>query len=204
MTEQEAARLLSLIPEVKPLLTRKIADTFGSFSAYFHCDLRTLAPELRAPAKYYHRHRQQMDEQLAAEMRSLLQRKIKLIPLTGDDYPSLLKEIHSPPPLLFVRGDANALSLPQIAIVGRRRASRWSKRNDFPPPWRKAGLPSPAGWRWALTARLTGARLRLERPLPYSVVVWTWSIQGSTPDSTRRLSPGEERLSVSLRREPAR
>ncbi len=45
--------------------------------------------------------------------------------LTPEDscYPSLLREISKPSPLLFVRGDADCLSLPQIAIVGSRNPS---------------------------------------------------------------------------------
>ncbi|HJP38134.1 MAG TPA: DNA-processing protein DprA [Gammaproteobacteria bacterium] len=38
-------------------------------------------------------------------------------------YPPLLREIPSAPPLLFVRGDANILSLPQLSIVGSRSAT---------------------------------------------------------------------------------
>lgn len=39
------------------------------------------------------------------------------------DYPALLKEIHDPPPLLFLQGDVQAFCAPQIAIVGSRRAT---------------------------------------------------------------------------------
>lgn len=38
-------------------------------------------------------------------------------------YPALLREIPDPPPRLFVRGDLDALSLPQLAIVGSRNAT---------------------------------------------------------------------------------
>lgn len=46
-----------------------------------------------------------------------------VLPITHEAYPRLLREIYDPPPLLFVRGDLNALNLPQIAIVGSRSAS---------------------------------------------------------------------------------
>lgn len=38
-------------------------------------------------------------------------------------YPALLREIPAPPPQLFVRGNVDALSLPQMAIVGSRSAT---------------------------------------------------------------------------------
>jgi len=38
-------------------------------------------------------------------------------------YPPLLREIPSPPPQLFVRGNVDALALPQLAIVGSRHAT---------------------------------------------------------------------------------
>lgn len=40
-----------------------------------------------------------------------------------DDYPGLLREIHDPPPVLFIRGDRSLLSSLQIAIVGTRHPS---------------------------------------------------------------------------------
>jgi DNA processing protein len=40
------------------------------------------------------------------------------------DYPQRLKEIHDPPPVLFVRGDTLLLSSLQLAVVGSRNPSR--------------------------------------------------------------------------------
>jgi DNA processing protein len=42
-------------------------------------------------------------------------------------YPSLLKEIHDPPSLLFVQGDIGLLNKPQLAIVGSRNPTQVGK-----------------------------------------------------------------------------
>ena len=47
-----------------------------------------------------------------------------IITLTDPYYPYLLKQISTPPPLLFVEGDPQLLSFPQLAIVGSRNASQ--------------------------------------------------------------------------------
>lgn len=46
-----------------------------------------------------------------------------ILTLSCSRYPAQLKEIVSPPPVLFVKGDPLLLSCPQIAIVGSRNAS---------------------------------------------------------------------------------
>lgn len=46
-----------------------------------------------------------------------------VLPLTDTRYPALLRIIHDPPPLLYVRGDPAVLQQAQLAVVGSRRAS---------------------------------------------------------------------------------
>lgn len=46
-----------------------------------------------------------------------------IIALFDPRYPALLKEIPDPPPILFVRGDAELLAQPQLAMVGSRNPS---------------------------------------------------------------------------------
>lgn len=52
-----------------------------------------------------------------------------LVLLHDRGYPSLLKQLADPPPLLFLVGDPDLLSIPRLAIVGSRNPSRQGADN---------------------------------------------------------------------------
>ena len=64
--------------------------------------------------------RQQVDSALAWHDP---QRGRHIVLYSDPHYPALLREIHDPPPLLFVLGQLQALLCPQIAMIGSRRCS---------------------------------------------------------------------------------
>ncbi len=70
-----------------------------------------------------------------------------ILTLHDPAYPSLLKEIPDPPPLLFVRGDPRLLARPQIAIVGSRNPSSGGRSlaEDFARSLSLAGLVVSSG-----------------------------------------------------------
>jgi DNA processing protein len=59
-------------------------------------------------------------EAIQASLDWLEQPGNRLLTLHDLDYPPLLAEIHDPPPLLYVVGDVDLLSQPQLAMVGSR------------------------------------------------------------------------------------
>jgi DNA processing protein len=60
---------------------------------------------------------------IAADRRWIQRESISLIDLTSPGYPSLLAQLRDAPALLYVKGDVAALSTPQLAIAGTRKAS---------------------------------------------------------------------------------
>lgn len=54
---------------------------------------------------------------------------ISMINITDKNYPSLLKQTHNPPNLLFYQGNVKLFNQPQVAIVGSRSASISAKEH---------------------------------------------------------------------------
>ena len=60
---------------------------------------------------------------------NIMQRKdIQVLILTDREYPSLLKNIYAPPPVLYVRGKLPDSATNTVAIVGSRRASQYGRQ----------------------------------------------------------------------------
>lgn len=58
-------------------------------------------------------------------------RRYRTIAYDDADYPPLLRQIHGAPLLLYVKGEADALRAPAIAIVGSRNPTEGGVRNAF-------------------------------------------------------------------------
>jgi DNA processing protein len=61
---------------------------------------------------------------------SLVARDLRFVGRSEDWYPRLLRELHDPPPGLFLRGaaDAGRLGLPAVAVVGARACSSYGSQ----------------------------------------------------------------------------
>ncbi len=69
------------------------------------------------------------DDQIKSELDWLLKPDNDILTLDDPLYPPQLKQISDPPILLFIKGDPNALLLPQLAVVGSRNASQSGLNN---------------------------------------------------------------------------
>jgi DNA processing protein len=64
-------------------------------------------------------------EDAVAQREKLLQAGAELVPITDPRYPSRLKEIFDPPPLLYAKGRVELLGSLMLAIVGTRRPTAY-------------------------------------------------------------------------------
>ncbi len=119
-TTQQALLRLHLTPGLGRIALFKLHHYFGSFDA-----------ALQAPPQHWreagltealcHKIPAENGEKFQQTYRKLASQQIQLISFWDDVYPSLLREIHDPPALLYLRGQ-----LPEqecFAIVGSRRAT---------------------------------------------------------------------------------
>jgi len=112
----------------------KLIDLFKNFEGIFEATYPQLSqivePDIaRAIATLSKSHQNTDDADRVIEWCE--SNSVSIINHFDNTYPLLLKEIKRGPPLLYVRGDASALSSPQIAVVGSRSCSQVGRRNAF-------------------------------------------------------------------------
>lgn len=77
----------------------------------------------------------------------LMRENIEIITVEDEDYPLQLKEISSPPPVIYVRGKKEILSRKSIAVVGSRKFTSYGQRatESLTRDLTKAGLAIVSG-----------------------------------------------------------
>jgi DNA processing protein len=126
MTSTEAYIALNMLPGIGSARLRRLLEVFQSPERI----LLARAPELRSVqgigpevADSVANWESRVD--LPAELHRIASFGAKVVPHDSPDYPPLLREITSPPILLYVWGDLQARDLHSIGIVGSRRASHY-------------------------------------------------------------------------------
>ncbi len=130
ITEDQADLLrVTLLPGLGPILTRRALDTLGSPRAVLEASRRELTA-IRGvggqTASAIIDARPTIEDRLNQELDEADAMGARLVTLIDDDYPELLRQIQDPPPVLFVRGDINAISNAYtIGVVGSRSATHY-------------------------------------------------------------------------------
>ena len=119
---------LGLTPGLGARLTGKLLRHFGSPEAIFRAPLTELEA-CRIPAAVAQAiHSQSALQAAQKELVQVKQLGVKLLHWDEPEYPKRLLEIYDPPPLLYVRGDVQALTRHCLAMVGTRRPTPYGNQ----------------------------------------------------------------------------
>jgi len=126
MTSTEAYIALNMVPGIGPARLRRLMEVFETPERILlsrAADLRAVQGIGKDVADAVLKWEEHVD--LAAELQRIADFGAKVIAQDSADYPPLLREISSPPIVLYVWGDLQARDLHAIGVVGSRRASHY-------------------------------------------------------------------------------
>ena len=128
MTVQQIVLHLSLIKHVGPATIQKIIGSVANLPTIYTMnvsDLVTLGFSLHMSELLCAglANRQLLDEELYL----LDKHAISYITLLDDAYPSLLREIHLPPAVLYIKGATDLFNHKLIAMIGSRQATAYAR-----------------------------------------------------------------------------
>ena len=119
-TSQIAWLALTLTPGLGPTRARRLVEFFGEIAGVLNASLTELEaaglPAAAAQSIGTGRSIELANDELAKAAAA----DMKLITLDDAEYPVRLRQIYDPPLVLYVRGNAAALSQPGIAVIGTR------------------------------------------------------------------------------------
>jgi len=119
---------LALTPGLGARLTGKLLREFGSPEAVFNASLTALEAQHVPSAVAQAIHSRQSLSAAAKELSQAEAAKCRLITWDETLYPQMLREIYDPPPLLYVKGNAELLNRHSIGIVGTRRPTPYGNQ----------------------------------------------------------------------------
>jgi DNA processing protein len=119
---------ISLVPGIGPAKVRILIHYFGSLSnAWGATESQLLQAGLdRRSVGNLLTKRSEID--LDTELEKTLKAGVDILAWPSSKYPRYLKEIHNPPPVLFVRGEILEADQWAVAIVGTRRLTTYGRQ----------------------------------------------------------------------------
>jgi len=128
MTDERAYWLgFSLVPRIGPARFDLLRAHFSSLCSAWQASATALRgaglPKDAVELLLYHRQRLDLQE----EMQRLEHEGVQMLTLDDSGYPSLLKNIELPPPVLYVRGELTPADEFAVAVVGTRHATVYGR-----------------------------------------------------------------------------
>ena len=119
---------LALTPGLGARTAGKLLREFGSPGAIFNASLTALEAQRLPAAVAQALHSRQPLSDAARELAQAQASGCRLLTWDEPEYPSRLREIYDPPPLLYVRGNVELLNRHIISIVGSRRPTPYGNQ----------------------------------------------------------------------------
>lgn len=190
-TEQERHYWLrlALMPHIGAETFLQLIRHFGTATAAWQADTEAVRQVLvRKAAQEAWANRRGVAEQAAevAEKWSE-QENCRLLLLCDEDFPAMLSEGITPPPMLFVRGNIELLHRPSVAIVGSRHATPQALRiaHDFGRSLSERGISVVSGMAAGIDAAAHRGALAAGGG---TVAFWGTGIDRIYPSSNRELA----------------
>jgi len=129
MTSSEDTKdwiILNMIPSVGSSISRRLVKFFGSPSAVLMASLRELSMVRGVTPSVCQNIIDYRDSiQVDRELDLINQYNCKVITIADENYPSSLKAIYDPPPILYVKGNLLPADSYAISVVGTRNATTY-------------------------------------------------------------------------------
>ncbi|RJP74421.1 MAG: DNA-protecting protein DprA [Candidatus Abyssobacteria bacterium SURF_17] len=118
---------LSLIPGVGPKTFFKLVHHFGGPRSALDASKAALREVPDLTASVIESIRTGCASELAKAIDLTRKHGVAVLTFNSDSYPERLKNIHDPPPILYVKGTLHASDVNAVSIVGTRRATHYGK-----------------------------------------------------------------------------
>jgi DNA processing protein len=121
--------ILNMIPGVGSSTFRRLVKFFGSPSTVLSASLRELAMARGVTPSVCQNIIELRDSiQIDRELNLIDRYNCKVITIEDESYPTALKAIYDPPPVLYVKGELLSNDSHSIAIVGTRNATSYGRK----------------------------------------------------------------------------
>lgn len=119
---------LSLTQGIGSIIFKRLLDHFKTPEAVFNAPSKELLKIEGLGEKVVNQIKKGPDhKRVEKELSILKELGGKIVTIKDESYPSRLKDIYDPPPLLYIRGEINKCDELAVAIVGSRRTSPYGR-----------------------------------------------------------------------------